>query len=103
MNWFGRVWIGALRAAPLRLWVLFAAGPVLTLCAAALTYLIWRGGWQAQWQGKQLDFIGAALMITLALIGVIVVTMARVKVKASGPLGTNFEADPTDSDEVDSK
>jgi hypothetical protein len=96
MGWTGRIWKAMLAAAPLRLWALFAAGPALTAGTAALVMIVWRGGWPESLRGKQLDFLGWAMLGCLALVAVIVVTLAAVKVKGT-VLGTTLEIDGDDS------
>jgi len=86
-----------LKAAPLRLWALFGAAPVLTVAGTALSYIVWKGGWPDRLAEKQLDYLGYTLLACMFLIGVIVITLAAVKVKGSGPGGLGFEVDPEDS------
>ena len=80
-------------SAPVRLWALILAGPPLTLFAAGLVWIIWKGPWPAALADMQLTILGRALLISLALIGVIVVALAAVKVKATGVGGTSLEVD----------
>lgn len=82
-----------LRAAPVRLWALILAGPPLTLFAAGLAGIVWKGPWPTTLAGMQLTILGRALFIALALVGVIVVALASVKVKATGLAGTGFEVE----------
>lgn len=88
-----RLWNAALRAAPLRLWALMAAGPALSAAAVGLVFIVWRGDWPEALRGKQLDFLGWSLLLVIGLIGVIVVTLAAVKARVSGPGGSGFEID----------
>lgn len=89
----GRIWTGLTAAAPIRLWALLGAGPPLTAAAAALVWIVWRGGWPAALAAKQLEILGFALYGALTLIGVIVVSLASVKVRAQGVGGTSLEID----------
>lgn len=82
-----------LRAAPVRLWALILAGPPLTLFAAAIVGIIWKGPWPNHLAGDQLTILGRALFIALALIGVIVIALAAVRVKATGVGGASLEVD----------
>lgn len=91
-----KLWHALLRAAPLRLWAMIGAGPALTMGAGWLAWVIWRGGWPAEMAGKQLDFLGFALLGVLAIIAVIIVTLAAVRVKGSGPGGLSLEIDADD-------
>lgn len=94
--WLGRLWNTLLKAAPLRLWALLSAGPVLTAGAVALVLIVKDPSWPLDLRGKQLDFLGWSLLIVLALIAVIIVTLAAVKVRAAGPGGTSLEIDADD-------
>ena len=89
----GRVWRALIAAAPVRLWALIWAGPPLTLGASWLAWIVWRGGWPAALAGKQLEILGYALFAALGLIGVIVVSLASVKVRGQGLGGTSIEID----------
>lgn len=92
-----RIWEAALKAASLRQWVLFAAGPALSAATAAMVMIVWRGQWPVELRGKQLDFLGYTLLGCLALVGVVVVTIAAVRVKGTGPGGTSIEIDADDA------
>jgi hypothetical protein len=98
---FARIWRAALRATPpLRLWFLFGAGPALHVSAALLVLIVWKGDWPVALREKQLTIIGVALCATLALIAVVFSKIAGIKVKGSGPLGTNLEIDGSDDQET---
>ncbi len=87
-----------LKAAPVRLWALILAGPPLTVFAAGLVGVVWKGPWPAALAGQQLSILGHALLIAMALIGVIVIALAAVKVKATGLAGTGFEVEGNDEE-----
>jgi hypothetical protein len=70
-----------LTAAPLRMWALFAAGPVLTLGTAALVLIVKDSQWPDRLRERQLDFLGWAMLGSLAIVAVIVITLAAVRVK----------------------
>ena len=93
-------WRALLAAGPVRLWAMIGAGPPLTLGACGLVWIIWKGGWPASMAGKQLDFLGFALLAVLGIIAVIIVTLAAVKVKGSGPGGLSLEIDADDAPTV---
>lgn len=96
-----RRWIRfALRAAPIRLWAIILAAPVLTVTAVALTLIVWRGGWPVSLAPKQLEILGWTLLANWALIGAIVVALCAVKLKASAPNGINIEIDTDTNDPV---
>jgi hypothetical protein len=81
MNWAARLWKTMLTAAPLRMWALFASGPALTLGTAALVLIVKDSSWPEALRGRQLDFLGYAMLGSLALVGVVVITLAAVRVK----------------------
>lgn len=95
-----RIWHGALKAAPLRIWVLIGGAPVISAFAVWLVTIVWRGGWTPDRQEQQLDFLGTSLIVTLCLLGVIVVTLAAVKVRGTGPGGSSIEVDTNGSGDV---
>jgi hypothetical protein len=76
-----------------RLLALFGAGPALTVTAAALTLIVWKGGWERALQIRQLAVLGWALLANWLLLGVVVVALASVKVKGQAPGGAGFEID----------
>lgn len=88
-----RVWTACLLVEPLRMWVIILAGPVLTACAAALVYIVWKGGWPNDLRDKQLNIIGGALFCTLGLVALCFTKIAGMKAKAKGPLGAELELD----------
>jgi len=93
MEWLVRHLNPLTRLAPLRLWALIGGGPVLTAAAVALVMIVWQGDWPIELAARRLDYIGWSLLIVLSLIAVIIVTLAAVRVKASGPAGTGLEID----------
>ncbi len=80
-------------AAPVRLWAMILGAPPLTALACWFTWIVWKGPWPVERAQQQLDIIGWALWGALALIGVIVISLASVKVKAAAPGGAAFEVD----------
>lgn len=95
MTIIASAWAALIKAAPVRLWALIMAGPPLTVFAAGLTVIVWRGPWPDALAGQQLSILGYGLFIALALIGVIVISLAAVKVKGSA-LGGSFEVEGDD-------
>jgi hypothetical protein len=77
----------------LRLLALFGAGPALTVTAAALTLIVWKGGWDRALQSQQLTLLGWALLANWLLLGVVVVALASVRLKGQAPGGAGFEID----------
>ena len=76
-----------------RLIALFGAGPALTATSAALTLIVWKGGWDRTLQAQQLAVLGWALLANWLLLGVVVVALASVKLKGQAPGGAGFEID----------
>lgn len=77
--------------ASLRTWAMFLAGPPMLAFAAWLVWIVWHGGWPSEQAARQIDILGKALWITLALLGVIIVSLAAAKVRGTGLAGTSFE------------
>ena len=96
MNWIGRLWRAALIAAPLRLWAMMLAGPVMLGCAVWLIELIRDPQWPVTLRDKQLDFLGWALICFIAINAIIIVTLAAARVKATGLGGASIEIDADD-------
>jgi hypothetical protein len=93
----GNAWRGALKASPLRVWLLAGAAIALTVTAGALVWIVWRGGWPDRLAGQQLTIVGWALLANLALLGLVNVAMTAVKVSAQGPGGLRIEMEPDDA------
>ena len=72
---------------------MFGAGPALTLAAAGLTLIVWKGGWDRTLQAQQLSLLGWALLANWLLLGVVVAALASVRVKGQAPGGASFEID----------
>lgn len=86
----------ALMAAPLRLWAIILAAPPLTGTAIWQTYIVWKGGWPAERAEQQLNIMAWTSMANWLLLGVIIVALASVKLKGTGPGGASFEIDAAD-------
>lgn len=99
MKIFARIWDEALKAAPLRLWAMMLAGPPLTLSAIGLTFIVWKGGWPLELASEQLRILGWALMANWLLIGVIIVTLAAVRLSGRGPGGVSFEVNAREGED----
>ncbi|WP_433947435.1 hypothetical protein [Brevundimonas diminuta] len=82
-----RIWRAAFAVGNLRLWSIILGAFPLTVFAVLLVWLI-RYGWPHDRAEQQLTILGGALFGALALIGVIVVTLATVKVRATTPAGS---------------
>lgn len=89
-------WSSLLKAAPLRLWALIASGPVLTAGTAAMVMIVSDPSWPVALRDRQLEYLGWTLLGCLALIGVVIVTLASARVRGTGPGGTSFEIDSDD-------
>jgi hypothetical protein len=84
-------------AGPPRLWAMILSGPPLTLFAAGMVWIIWKGPWPIAMASQQLVILGWGLWILLGLIGVIIVSLASAKVKATGFAGSiDIEGDDDD-------
>lgn len=77
-----------------REWALLGAGPVLTAACVPLVLIVWRGGWAPARAEQQLFYLGTALLVTLAMIAVVVVALAAVRLHARGVGGTELNIDP---------
>lgn len=85
-----------LHAAPVRLWAMILAGPPLTAYSIWIVMLIWRGPWSPGMEHDRLEILGRALFCLYALLAIIMVSLASVRVKATGPGGLAFEAEGDD-------
>lgn len=82
-----RIWRAAFAVGNLRLWSIIMGAVPLTAFAVWLVWLV-RYGWPEDRAEQQLTILGGALFGALALIGVIVVALATVKVRATTPAGS---------------
>lgn len=82
-----RIWRAAFAVGNLRLWSIILGAFPLTAFAVWLVWLV-RYGWPQERAEQQLTILGGALFGALALIGVIVVALATVKVRATTPAGS---------------
>jgi hypothetical protein len=80
-------------AAPVRLWAMLLAGPPLTAYSIWVVIIVWKGPWSPAMEHDRLQILGLALMCLYALLAIIVVSLAAIRVKATGPGGLAFEAD----------
>ncbi len=63
-------------------WMLFGAGCVTTALLIGAALIVWRGGWPVALAGKQLDFLGWGMLALIALVGIVIVSLA-----IGGPVG----------------
>jgi hypothetical protein len=49
-----------------------------------------------QFVGKQLDYLGWTLILTIVLLGIFATALAAAKVSVKGPAGTGFDADASE-------
>lgn len=82
-----RIWRAAFAVGNLRLWSIILGAIPLTAFSVWLVWLV-RFGWPEDRAEQQLTILGGALFGSLALIGVIVVALATVKVRATTPAGS---------------
>lgn len=76
-----RFFAAMLAAAPVRLWALIGAAPVITALTIWFALLV-RNNWPIDRAKQQLDYLGVGLIICVVLLGVIVVALAAVRLKA---------------------
>ncbi|OHB39591.1 MAG: hypothetical protein A2882_16285 [Phenylobacterium sp. RIFCSPHIGHO2_01_FULL_70_10] len=57
-------WAGVLRDYLALLYI-----PVVTLLAIAMVLLVWRGGWADSTQALRLHYLGAAMVLLVAILG----------------------------------
>lgn len=67
-------------------------------CALWLIELIRDPKWPLTLREKQLEFLGWALLAFILINAIIIVTLAAVRVKGSGPGGVSFQIDADDKD-----
>lgn len=82
-----RIWRAAFAVGNLRLWSIILGAIPLTAFSVWLVWLV-RYGWPEDRAEQQLTILGGALFGSLVLIGVIVVALATVKVRATTPAGS---------------
>jgi hypothetical protein len=82
--WTGRFLAMLRQTAPIRFWAMVGAAVAMTIFAAVLVWIIWRGGWPVVQAARQLDILGKALWITLAMVLIIVVSLTNQKFSARG-------------------
>lgn len=90
-----RIWRAAFAVGNLRLWSIILGAIPLTAFSVWLVWLV-RYGWPEDRTEQQLTILGGALLGSLVLIGVIVVALATVKVRATTPAGS-LEIDGDDN------
>ncbi len=88
-----RVWRGMMRVAPVRLWAMIFAGPALTAYSIGVVLIVWKGPWSRGMEAQRLEILGWSLLCLHGLLAIIMVSLASVSVKATGPGGFAFEAD----------
>ncbi|MEN5170055.1 hypothetical protein ABE444_10850 [Brevundimonas pondensis] len=87
MSIIARIWRAAFAVGNLRLWAIILGAFPLTAFAGWLVWLV-RYGWPVDRAEQQLTILGGALFGALALIAIIVVALATVKVRATTPAGS---------------
>src|SRR5205823_15043809 len=78
-----------------------AGAATLTLLAAWIVWILWRGGWPIATAETRVAILGKALLGTLVTISIVLITLGmainRRSVRAKA-LGAEFEAEGGDSD-----
>jgi len=92
----GGMWRGMMAAAPFRQWSQSGAAFALTLFAAGIVLILWRGPWSLAVEAKRVDGL---VMICLCVLGIILVAIVAMngvslRLKASregvdGAVGTD--------------
>lgn len=82
---------------------MLAAGLMTYPLVLALVGIVWKGGWEAANQDKQLDILGIISVGIIAILGLILVGIMGIvrSIKATLPTGASVDIDITD--EVDKK
>lgn len=93
----GRMWAGALKAAPITVWFRFGAAMVVTAGIAGLIWIIWKGPWSLGVEAARLDWLGwfGVLLITALIICIVALFDFRVALQASRT-GITLTADHDD-------
>lgn len=98
-----RVWHAMLKAAGLRTWSLIGAMVAMTLFAAWLCFVVWRGPWIEARQPQQLDILGWSLWGALIIIALGFISLTGLGVAASinkGGVSLNVGDDDHPVDQV---
>lgn len=90
-----KAFLDKLIAAGPRLWGLLLGCPVVTAFAIYQVEKFYRPV-PLQFIGKQIDYQGWALILTIALLGIFATALAAAKVSIKGPGGTGFDADASE-------
>lgn len=93
-------WLKSLAPRDLRafiaLWASIGGTMALTLAVVGAVMILWRGGWSKGTELARIDKIGLIAIIVTVIMGVTMTSLGlainRRSVKATGPLGTGFEA-----------
>lgn len=75
----GRIWVGALRAAPIQEWWKAGGQMALTAFAGAIVLILWLGPWTLDVETKRVDWLGG--LAVLALVGVMVYAVAATNMR----------------------
>lgn len=76
-----------LRTTNLRGLALIFAGAPLLAVDLWLIWILWRGGWSAVHAALQLEILGGLAFAHAALLGVVIISLAAVKLEAETKLG----------------
>ncbi len=79
----GRIWSAMIAAAGVRSWALIFGMQALSVFAAALCLVVWKGPWAADRQPQQLDILGWSLWGILLILALGFISLASLGVVAS--------------------
>jgi hypothetical protein len=81
----GRIWQAMLAAGPVAFWAMLGGGIVATLLFSALVLIVWLGGWPPALAGRQLEYLGWALLAQAAILALVMVRLTGASL--SGKMG----------------
>jgi hypothetical protein len=82
-----------IKAAPVRMWALILAGPVITAIDCGLILIAWLGGWPPALAAEQLRIVGVLAFTHAGIVGTIVIALAAARASARGPGGLSFDVE----------
>jgi hypothetical protein len=94
----GRIAKAMFALSPLKTWAIIGSAVVFTAVEVTTIGILWKGGWDVKWQGKQLDYIGSIAVLQCVGVMMIVCSWTLMGVKFQGPLGLGFDLHGQDDD-----
>lgn len=93
-----RIWKALLAASPPRFWAQVGAAQALTLFAAGIVWIIWKGPWTLAVEGARVDALARICLAVLFLVLVAVAAITELKFGLRGGKD-GFSADVERDDE----